>query len=105
VLAVRRALRVGDERYLFGEVNGELVLLSVSVFQVCLRCARQFTAVDMCTVRQIYVVGPECSFVSRVFSIVSCTAILDAVAGLHGLDDQNSIPGGDKISTLLPEEL
>jgi len=36
---------------------------------------------------------------------VNCTAILDTVAGLRGLDDQNSIPGGDKMSTLLPEEL
>jgi hypothetical protein len=29
VLAVQRALRVGDERYWLGEVNGEVVFLSV----------------------------------------------------------------------------
>lgn len=95
MLAVLRALHVADERHSLGEVNGEVMLLSVSVFQVCQRCATQFTAIDMCAARQIYVVRPKCSFMSRVLLTVSCTAIVDTMAVLHGLADQYSIPGGD----------
>jgi hypothetical protein len=54
--------------------------------QVWQRCA-----IDMCTV-----VRPHCSFLSGVLLKVSFTAVIDTVAGLYLLDNQNSIPGGDK---------
>jgi hypothetical protein len=74
------------------------MLLSVLVLQVCQRCARQFTAVDMCTVRQMYVVRQSVHSCLK----VSCAVVMETMAGLHGADEQNSIPGGDRNSYTLP---
>lgn len=75
-----------------GSSEGSAVFVRRSDASECVRIWG-VTAIDMCTVRQIYVVRP---FLSRVLRKVSRTAILHTVAGLHGQDDQNSIPDGDK---------
>ena len=92
-LAVLRVLRVGDERHLLGDVNGEVTLLSVSVFQVC-QTGHRSRFVCSCAAK-VFIPVPR-------FLKVRCTVAMDTVAGLHGLVDQNSIPGGDRNFYALP---
>lgn len=70
----------------------KLILLSVSaVCQTVHRSRHVYCSADLCCAAKVFVPVPV---------KVSCTADTDrqtdTVAGLHGLDDQNSIPGGDR---------